>query len=335
MKKIIQLLTSKIKYIIYLYILIQLTLIFTTNIEYKSDALYYYNLAQECIEHNEYYPAEQHLYEDYIFAPLYINVTFILLKIYNSPLTISLFNLLVILVQIAVLYKITIKIFSDKIAKISVLLYLLYLNTLGLALLNYTELFFLLLISFSIYLFLLGKNYFLVLSGIILGGAIAVRPTGWVLLFALLILQTYVSHKNRKLSASYFYLYGGVFIFILCFGLWTNSHFGKFEFTSTTGPVNILIGANDNATGAFNSTVFEKGKAGYIEYPDSLTYVEKGDYYRQQALNWIIANPVRWILLTPMKFFHTFIWDDISLSSLLGMRETNFARCDENHFTGI
>jgi len=334
MKKIIQFLSSKIKYIILIYASIQLVLILSSDIDYTSDASYYYKLAQQCIEQNEYYPAKQHLYEDYIFAPLYINVIIILLKMSNSPLTISLFNYLIILVQMLVLYKITLKIFSDKIAKISVLLYIFYLNTLGLSLLNYTELFFLLLLSLSIYLFLHTKSYFLVLSGIILGGAIAVRPTGWVLLIAFLTLQTYVSYKNRKLSKSYFYLYSGVFILILCYGGWTCSHFGKFEYSSTTGPVNLLIGANDNSTGGFKSTVFEKGKAGYIEHPETLTYIEKEDFYREKAITWIKENPLKWLSLAPLKLLHAFAWDDIAMSSLLGFQEINFGRALKNLFTG-
>ena len=334
MKKILHFFTSKIKYIILIYASIQLLLILTSDIYYTSDASYYYSLAQGCIEHNEYYPSKGHLYEDYIFAPLYINITIIILKVSNSPLSISLFNFLIILVQILILYKIALRIFSDKIASISVFLYIFYLNTLGLSLLNYTELFFVFLVSLSIYLFLQSKNYSLVLSGIILGGAIAVRPTAWVLLIAFLTLQLYVSYKNKKLSKSYFYLYGGIFIFILCFGGWTYSHFGKFEYSSTTGPVNLLIGANDDATGGFKSTVFEKGKAGYIEHPETLTYIQKDNFYRDKAFTWIKENPLKWISLAPLKLLHAFAWDDIAMSSLLGFQEINFGRALKNLFAG-
>ncbi len=108
--------------------------------------------------------------------------------------------------------------------------------------------------------------------------------------------------------------------------------FGHFEFTSTTGPVNLLLGANDDATGGFNSTVLEKGKAGYIEFTDSLTYLQKGEFYQRQAVNWITEYPERWLLLAPAKLFHTFAWDDISISSLLGISNVNFARVMKNIF---
>jgi len=332
MKKLIEFLLSKIKYIILIYVLIQLVLIFATEITYNSDCQYYYQLAQDCIEQGEFYPAQNHLYEDYIFAPLYINVILVLLKIYNSHITISLFNFLIILVQILVLYKISLKVFSENVAALSVLLYIFYLNNLGFVLLNYTELLFVFLVSLSIYFFLLNKNYAFLLSGIFLGSSIAVRPTGWVLLAAFIILQMYVSYKNRKPATSYLYIYTGVLIFILCFGGWTYSHFGKFEFTSTTGPVNLLIGANDDATGGFNGTVHQKGKIGYIENPENLTYTKKSDFYLEEAVKWIQENPIKWISLVPLKMLHAFAWDDITVSPLLGYHNLNFGRAVRNIF---
>ena len=326
MKKLIQLLTLKIKYIVIIYTAIQLVLIFTVEADYKSDALYYYKLVQKCNEQNEFYPAQQNLYDDYIVAPLYINVTFLVLNIYNSTVAISLLNLIVILFQIFVLYKITLKLCSENAARLTILLYILYLNTLGLMLQNYTELFFLLLVSYSIYFFMLQKNIYLILSGILAGCAIAVRPVGWALLLAFVIIHFIYIYKNKKIKFNRFYVYSGVIVFIIFFGSFTKLNFGHFEFTSTTGPINLLLGANDDATGGFNSTVLEKGKAGYIEFTDSLTYLQRGEFYQRQAYNWITENPVRWFLLAPMKLFHTFAWDDISLSSLLGMSDTNFAR---------
>lgn len=326
MKKLIHFFISKIKFIVVIYFVFQLILVLTIHPNYKSDALYYYNLAQECIHINEFYPAKEQINEDYIVAPLYINVVIILLTVHNSTFTISLFNLLLIMIQLLVIYKITSKIFSEYAAKISVLFYILYLNTIGLMLSNYTELFFLLLVSSSVFLFLLKNKWSYLFSGILLGGAIAVRPAAWALLISFIVLQIYNVYKSKKFSFNYLFLYSGVLVVILCFGVFTYSHFGKFEFTSTTGPVNLLIGANDDATGAFNSTVFEKGKAGYIGNPDTMTYIQKGSFYKLAALDWITSHPIKWILLAPLKFVHTFGWDDIALSSLIGFGDTNFAR---------
>jgi hypothetical protein len=164
------------------------------------------------------------------------------------------------------------------------------------------------------------------LSGILIGVSIGIRPGGWALLFGLIIMNLFEWIRTKRLPFEYVYIYIGVLIFIVSFGGFNYSHFGKFEFTSTTGPVNLLLGANDDATGGFNSKVYEKGKAGFIEYPDTLTYKQKGEFYYDVAIKLIKENPGKWLSLIPLKIFHAFAWDDISLSSLLGFAETNFAK---------
>ena len=326
MKKLLEFIISKIKYIILLYAAFQLVLIFAQNINYKSDALYYYTLAEKCLQQNEFYPSTFNINDDYLVAPLYINITLLIIKIYNSPIAISLFNLLIILFQMYVLYKIILRLFFETAARFTILIYIFYLSTLGLVLQNYTELFFIMLVSYSIYFFILKKNAFLILSGLFTGAAIAVRPVGWGMLLGVIILQIIFILREKRFQFNYFYFYSGVVLFILLFGLFTYSHLGKFEFTSTTGPINLLLGANDDATGGFNSTVLGKGKIGYIEHPESMTYILKGDFYKERAVQWITENPGRWLLLAPMKLLHTFGWDDVSISSLLGSDDTNFAR---------
>jgi len=333
MKMTIQFFTSKIKYIVLIYAVIQLILIFTTDISYKSDSLYYYNLAQDCIESNEFYPASAHIYEDYIVAPLYVNVLIIILMIYNSTTLISLFNLALVLLTILNLYKITLRIFSIDAAQLTILYYVFYVNTLGLVLQNYTDLFFLSLVLTSIYLYLQRTNLALFISGIFLGASITVRPVGWALLIAFILIHFVAFIKNKSFLLNRKFIYAGTLFFIIAFGLLTYSQFGRFEFTSTTGPINLLLGANEDATGGFNSRVLETGKAGYIDDSISITYIQRGEFYKEQAINWIGQNPEKWLLLAPMKIFHTFGWDDISLSALPGFDDTNFARVIRIIFT--
>lgn len=324
MKKLIDFLTSKINFILFIYVVLQLILIFSLNLNYGNDAQYYYKLAQDCIRLDEFYPAQVHYYEDYIVAPLYINILIILLKIYNSTISISILNLLIVLLQIYLLYKISLHLFSKSVARLTVLLFLFYFNTMALILQNYSELIFLLLISASIYFYLHKNSVSRVLSGIFLGASIAVRPLGWALLATFVLLHIYKIIKTKKPELTYSYIYLGTFVFIFSFGTFINSHFGKFEYSSTTGPINLLLGANDDATGAFNSTVLEYSKAGYLEHPDTMTYLQKGKFYQEKAISWITEHPFKWILLAPMKLFYAYGWDDVSLSNLLGFGDTNF-----------
>ena len=325
LRKLINLITGNLKYIIIIYVSIQLIYVIFFPSEFRSDAAYYFKLAQECIQSNSFYPAPQHLYEDYIFAPLFINLLVIVLNIYNSALSIGILNIILNMLQLLLLYKLTENIFNKSVATLSAVLYIFYLNNLGLVLTNYTELLFGVLILGSLFFYIkkTNKNYFI--SGFLLGASITVRPVGWTLFAAFIIFFLYNKIKSNNSYPIIIHL-TGVVIFILLFGSFNYLHFGRFVFTSTTGPVNLLLGANDDATGGFKSEVYKKGKAGYIENPDTMTYYEKDDFYLDKASHWIISHPLKWLWLMPMKLIHTFIWDDIALSNLLHTGKWDFAR---------
>ena len=157
-----------------------------------------------------------------------------------------------------------------------------------------------------------------------LGASIAIRPVGWALALCYFFIALYKYFKEKKLSFNFLKIFTGTFLFILLFGGFNYLHFGRFIFTSTTGPVNLLLGANDTATGGFNARVYEKGNIGYIKNPDTLTYIQKGDFYSKQATNWIKQNPIKWFELAPLKIVHTFAYDDIAISSILNLGEWNF-----------
>ena len=131
MKKIINSLTSKIKLIILIYSAILLISASVIKTNYRGDSLYYYELSQKCIAQNEFYPARQHLFEDYIVAPLYVNLLVIILNIYNSTFTIGLFNIILNLLQLFLVYKVSDIIFSKDAAQFSILIYIFYLNSLS------------------------------------------------------------------------------------------------------------------------------------------------------------------------------------------------------------
>jgi hypothetical protein len=172
----------------------------------------------------------------------------------------------------------------------------------------------------SIYLFLLDSKATLFASGFLVGISIAIRPLGWAFIAAIILIHCYQFIKGKKLKLKIISVYTGTALFIVLFGSFTYSHFGNFEFTSTTGPVNLLLGANDDATGGFNATVHEKGKIGYLENPESMTYKQKGDFYFNQAAKWIKENPEKWITLIPMKIIHSFVWDDVSVTALFNVK---------------
>lgn len=335
MAKVLNILLSQFKYFLILYFVIQILLLFRFPVQYTSDSGYYFKLAQDCISHRGIYPLPQHLFEDFIVAPLYVNITVLLLAIFNSSLTIGIFNIILNALQIFLLYKITTIIIDEKAARISVILYILYLNNLGMVLLNLTELLFTVAVSCSIYFYLKRTSWSRLLAGIFCGVSIAVRPLGWALVISFLLIIIYKIYKKEAHFSGLLYLLTGLFSIILLFGSITNLSFGKFVFTSDNGPLNILMGANDNANGGYYEKVFEKGELGYIEHPENLTFNQKQEFWMNQAVSWISDHPIKWILLFPKKLFNMFAWDDISVSKLVfnNFNLLNFLKALKEHIS--
>jgi hypothetical protein len=171
------------------------------------------------------------------------------------------------------------------------------------------------------------------LAGIFCGVSIAVRPLGWALVISFSVIIIYKIYKKDIHFSGLLYLLIGLVSIVLLFGSITNLSFGKFVYTSDNGPLNILMGANDHANGGYYENVFEKGEAGYLEHPEKLTFDQKQEFWMTQAVSWISAHPVKWIVLFPKKLFNMFAWDDISVSKLVFNNFTllNFLKALKEH----
>lgn len=321
MQKVIYFLINNLKYIIIFYILIQLVYIIFFPAPYKSDSLYYYQLSLSSLNHGTVYPSYYNINENYIIAPLFINLESLILSIYNSVFSIRILHLVLNLLQLYILYYITKKHYGKKVSKVFVLLYIFYLPNIGFVQLNMTELFFGVLLSLCIYsLFKETKTGYL-FSGIFAAASLSARPTGWALLASLLIYI--ISIKSEIKFQIISWIFTGAILFFIVFGITTQLSSDHFVVTSVNYGTNFLIGANDDATGAYNDRVFQQDKAGFINAPESKTYIYKQHLWFFHAVNWVKENPVKWVKLIPLKFIHIFVWDDYAVSPLLGMQDWN------------
>lgn len=321
MHKIFRLISDNLLVAIFIYIAIQFIILIFIPFLYKSDSLYNYNLAQQCIASHSFYPMPQHLYQDYIIAPLYINLIIIVLSVYNSTFSIGLLNIFLNILQLYLVFLLSRRIFNNHAARISVILYIFYISSIGLILMNLTELSFGCLILGSIYFYLLKNKVSYYISGLLAAASVGIRPLGWsliVIYFAITIYQLFSKRSKKPL-----FIIAGLISFLLVFGSLTYLTFGKFIFTSNNGPINILIGANKNATGAFNASVFDKGNSGFIDSSETKTFYLKENYWKNQAENWILKHPIKWISLFPLKIFYMFAWDDFSVSHLFDYGKWN------------
>jgi 4-amino-4-deoxy-L-arabinose transferase-like glycosyltransferase len=247
-----------------------------------------------------------------------MNYLILLLTLNNSVSIILYSNILLNVVQLALLFKVTEKIFGRKEATVAAVIYMLYLNNVGLVLLNLTELPFGLFVLVSIYFFISKKafkNY--LLCGVACGLAIGIRPTAWALVLSFFIVSITQLFQGKEKPAQFVLILVGILLYIIPMGLIAKRNIGRFEFTSTTGPANIIMSANPRAKGVFDP---------YFFYNDSIyltkkTYVERNEYLITRSKEYIIEHPWKWLSLIPRKIYSTFISDGWGVPQLLNSQK--------------
>ena len=134
-----------------IYIILQIIIVVFNEPHFESDSLYYFQKAEQCVQNNSFYPNNSNLFDDYIVAPIYINYLFIILKIFKSINAILFFNIILNSLNCVLVYSITKKLFENQSALIASILYMLYLNNLGIILMNFNDLLFCTMMLLAIY----------------------------------------------------------------------------------------------------------------------------------------------------------------------------------------
>jgi 4-amino-4-deoxy-L-arabinose transferase-like glycosyltransferase len=309
--------------VISLYVAVQCCVVMANRLPFESDSAAYYQCALDSMREGTYYPNPSSVTGDAILAPVYINTLIGLLSITASPVVIQLFNIVLNVCQLLMVFLIAKKMFGAASGIIAMALYALYLNNIGLDLFNYTELMFGVLVLLSMYLYLFSRKQLVWLaSGIVLGLALGVRPTayalygGYLLMYIISVIRRNPNHRRMILVSA------GLGIYIVAAGLLAERNIGSFVFTSTTGPANLVMSANPNASGVFDA----RGFADDSVYQAKKTFDEKGAYLKKKSMDYIAQHPMHFLSIIPRKLYATFISDDWAVSILLNSNEWNFAR---------
>lgn len=274
-----------------------------------SDAGAYIKIAKECYTKGLWYPMSDNIYDSYIWSLGYINILILQLKLFG---TIDFNPILNILFQLGILfniYKIGVRLFSCRIAYVSVILYSCLYSNIMIVLPALTELpfLFVVLTAFNLCLHPTGCNLFI--AGILFTLANTIRPL--VLLFVFAIIVNFVFFKQIKLK-NYFALILGAFLSVLTISFWTKSNTGYYICQASTSGYNMIMAANDKANGGVINIFSNSEDLGWIDNEDSLTYKEKDAIWKKRAIDWIIDNPVSYLGLYFKKLL--FLWTDDSWS---------------------
>lgn len=291
--------------IFFISIFIEAMYVFCNSSEQVSiDANTHIQMALSSIAHGEYfYPNKHWIYYLYSSTPGWINHIILCLSLGLGIKSVLYLNVLFNTGIGVLLYKITKKIFSNKIAHISLIIFSLYPTWIISPRIANSEIPYLFYMMLGVWFLLKNKWYFFFSAGICFAMANWIRPfLPILLLFGIIILYL----RFKKKWYPYLYFMSGTVISILTIGIITYNHIGHFEYQSVTQGINMLMCAWDGTTGDFTTQICEKGYSGYIENMNSVPYWEKNAYWTHQAITWILQNPIKWLSFIPHRIITLF-----------------------------
>ncbi|MBQ8027701.1 MAG: hypothetical protein IJ261_06260 [Clostridia bacterium] len=165
-----------------------------------------------------------------------------------------------------------------------------------------TEIFFTALSMLALALAVKGGKLAVIISGLILAYAQWTRPLATAFIVA--IIWLFIC-RGDKLRVPVKFI-AGFCAGVIALTAFTYFNSGEAVFQPTIADGNFLMGANEDADGSYNNTVFAPGKAGYLspEEKAQMSYEEINEFYRKTATDWIKENPGKYISLLPKKLFY-------------------------------
>lgn len=261
------------------------------------DCAEYERQALECYAAGCWYPAPAHLHETWIQSVGMVNYLLLQYRLFGTFALGTVLNLLLSVGILWHIFHLARHFFSLRTARFAVLLHCLVLSNLFLPIHGLTELPFLFLCLSGFRLGLSERHGPLAAAGLCYALAYTFRPMALAFLLATLVWHAAKRRVLRPavLLAPFLLVVGGV-------GLHSRLNTGYFVTSATTGGFNLLMTANDRATGSpqlalYNDTAY----LGYIPNARELTFHEKDSIWTARAVDWIRCHPARYAALYARK----------------------------------
>lgn len=258
-----------------------------------SDCGTHFMLADYCVQHGEWYPAQKDIYHVYILAPTLINYYALQLRMFGSLDYNSLINLVIACVITYEIWLLTLKLFSRRTAWLAVGVWSLLYSTWTSVVPAATELPFLVLALGGVCLSFSRKWVAVVLAGIAIALANTVRPLV-VVFIPLAVAIMYKSHYSlmRYVTAGL-----ACAATVLIVGMAVYAKIGYFVPQSSTGGLNLALTANSSATGNYAAYYNDPENEMYIEDMQHRTFAEKDSIWKARSIEWIKEHPGRYARL--------------------------------------
>lgn len=284
--------------------------------ELISDPGFYVYFAEECVKHGTMYPDLSNLHAEYIFNPGWVNFLILWIKLFGSvagvPYCMIFFNACILWLLFQTARRAT---GSATIAYLCAYVLMILPDNATIVLHTFTEIPFELCTMLSFYLILTKRGWgWMALAGVAVALAQWIRPLGVAWIIAAVFFLVY---KQRRYKALAVYA-ASVVLTLTVVGANSLRYFPHPVFQAKTGGINLLMGANDFATGSYcgearraprglgflpnlwDSTQYTRVKLWQgdsvcaYKFSDRYTVYEVDSIYKARAVRWIIDNPARW-----------------------------------------
>ena len=306
-----------------IYALICLYFALYRQVPFISDSQIYYDWAKQAYKNGLLFPYHDAIYSPWLAAFVHVNLGVLALHIYDSPTSIYLLSVLLNLTQLFLVYRLTTHLFDVKSGIIAALMYVFYLNSLGFVVFNLTELTFTVFMLASLWFYFKNPTFFNgLLSGLMTGLALGARPLIFALVLVYALIWAWNWFKKQPLHGQFVGILIGLLTYIAVMGSYSKQQTSHFLYSTTTGPLNLLMSSFDGATGVYNDSIIKTDSI----YLSKKTFDEKGAYLQERSIKYLKTHPWKWFSILPRKITATFTTDDVTVSYLLNHNHWNLNR---------
>lgn len=278
-----------------------------------NDTVDYINFAKVCISQGELYPCNALIYgHPFIWNIGSINLIVISLFIFKSIYPLLIFLCLLKALTALYIYKIAEYISNTRIAYYSLFIFIAYPNNWGQSTTLLSEIPMIFFAILSLYIALTKQNIkYLFTSGLILAISNWFRP---IALVFIIILAIYFFKEYKKAFIKHLLpVITGYILMISVFGIETYKRTGYFVFQSETLWYDVVVKANDEATGHTNYIPNEKYR--YIKGSKKMTCFECNEIWKKRSLSWIKSHPFKYASQLPYRLIDTYYSDIDNMST--------------------
>ncbi len=289
--------------LISVFTLFQLVVLIIFGYTPYPDSNGYILLAKECLLYNEPYPASATIRElPFIWNIAAINIVALSLKLFSSITPLLVLYSFMKGASAWLIYKITHRIFDNKTALITLLIYICYPANYGESTSTLSELPFIFFILFAIYFYQKGHP---ITTGILLAIANWFRPMAFLFLIVLLI---YNRRRIIHTVSSYIFV-------ILLIGSSAYIRTGHFIYQAQTGWMDMMLFSLNNINDEYPDPL-------YIENNNQLNCIQRDSVWRSRSIHLILKHPTGYIASMPYKLIKTFVSDNVNMCTFIPEKNT-------------